>query len=424
MSRNLRDVLRPYREVLSLPGAKGFSAAGLLARLPMSMLSIGIVLLVVARTGSYALAGGLAATFAVVNAGTAPVIARLVDRHGQRLVIPPAITVHAVGLVGLVTLAGQEAPAWVLVGATAIAAAGFPSIGALVRARWSAALAGTPRLHTAFSLESVLDEVVFVVGPPVITVGATLLSPSVALLGTLLLLFGGCLALLTQQATEPPRRTRDEGLAGAVADTVRAPVLLQPALLVVVVAMAAIGAVFGTVEVVTVAFADEAGRPALAGLVLAVYAAGSLLTGLAYGARDWPLPLEKRFVGGCAVMAVTLVPLPFVGSLPVLTAVAFLAGGAIAPTLITVFAVVERAVPAHRLTEGLTWLSTGLGLGLAVGASVAGWLVDRSGTSAAYAVAVAGGTTALVFAVLGARPVAVALHRRAVAGETTAAAPT
>jgi MFS family permease len=419
VSRSVRDVLSPYREVLSVPGAMAFSSAGLLARLPMAMIGIGIVLLIERSTGSYTLAGALAASFAVVHAGAAPVVARLVDRHGQRRIVLPAITLHGVGLLALLLLSNAGAPVWSMVLATAVAGSGFPSIGSLVRARWSAVLGGTPRLHTAFSLESVLDEVIFVIGPPLVTVLATVVSPSVALVSTLVLLFTGSLILLAQQATEPPRPgPGTEESAGTVAP-VRLAVLRKPAVLVVVVALTAVGAVFGTVEVVTVAFADEVGRPAMAGPVLAAYAAGSLLAGLAYGAVDWRIPLGARFVAGCGLMAVTLVPLPFVGSLAGLTAVVTLAGGAIAPTLIAGFAVVERAVPPRRLTEGLTWLSTGLGIGLAVGSSLAGRLVDTSGTGPAYGVAVAGGVTAMLVALLGARPLAAALGRREVVTRLT-----
>jgi len=122
-------VLRPYVDILATPGARTFSAAGFVARMPISMVGLGIVLLVSRETGSYALAGVLSAVFAVVNAGGAPVLARLVDRYGQRRVSLPAIAVHSVGLSALVALVELGAPSWTYFLAAVVSAAAFPSIG-------------------------------------------------------------------------------------------------------------------------------------------------------------------------------------------------------------------------------------------------------------------------------------------------------
>ena len=201
--------LTGYLEVLRLPGAASFSAAGVLARLPISMLGIGIVLSVEA-TGSYAVAGWVAATYGVVQALASPVVARAVDRMGQARVMRPAIAVHVLGLVLLVACAQARAPRWTLFAAVAVTGATIGSLGSLVRARWSFLLSDHPRrpalVHRAYSLESVLDEVVFIVGPILVTLLATQVSPAAGLAAAACAVAVGGIWLLAQHRTEPHPR--------------------------------------------------------------------------------------------------------------------------------------------------------------------------------------------------------------------------
>jgi MFS family permease len=389
-------LLGPYREVLRVPGAPGFVVAGLVARLPISMQSLGIVLLVEATTGSYALAGAVSATFALVQALLAPVLGRLVDRHGQARVLLPALVLYAAGLGGLVTLALADAPAWTLFPAAAAYGGSYPQPGSLVRARWAHALGGTPLLPTAFSLESVLDEVVFVVGPVLVTVLATEIAPAVGVLAAAVFTLAGSLALAAQRRTEPPPHPTEGGQ--------RAPSVLRLAgVRVLVLVGVAAGGIFGSVEVATVAFTDERGRTAAAGLVLALLALGSLLAGLWYGTVRWRAPLPSRFVRGVVLLAAVMVPLPLAPNVPVLAALVFVGGFTISPTLIAAFALLEQLVPAASRTEGLTWFSTGIGIGLATAASATGQVVDAAGGRAAFGVAVGSGVVAALLAVGGAR---------------------
>ena len=436
-----------------MPGAAAFSSAGLLARLPISMMGIAIVLLVIEGSGSYGLAGLVAATFTVVNAVAAPQVARLVDRHGQRRVVPGSVAAHAFGVLTLLGLVAIGAPTGALLAAAIVAGAGFPSVGSLVRSRWSFLLSGAtneagraeraepagagqaeraeraeraepagagqggradPRLQTAFAWESIVDEMIFVVGPPLTVLVATVSSPTAALLLALGALVGGSVVLLSLRGTEPPARPRDSSARGTV--------LREPALVVVVVTMAAIGTVFGTVEVVTIAFAEEQGSPGAAGIPLSIYSLGSMVAGLAYGTVRWHISIARRFAAGCLVMVVSLVPLPFVSSLPGLCAVLFLAGVAIAPTLIAGFAATERAVPSGRLTEGLTWASTGVAIGVATGAALAGRVTDELGAQPAYAIAVVGAGVAAVVSLAGCRRVSLAVRRREQLAEASSVA--
>lgn len=395
----LTGVLRPYRDVLAVPGAARFVASGALARLPISMLAIGIVLLVASHTGSYGVAGAVAAAYGVVQSVAAPAVARAVDRFGQSRVMRPAIAVHVVGICLVVLASTTSAPRWTVYAAAVVAGATIGSVGALVRARWSYVLRdsedGGGRLHTAYSLESVLDEVVFIVGPILVTVLATQVSPAVGLLTAAVAVAVGGTALMAHRASEPP--------ASGTRPVVGSGVLRSPGMVVLLVAFLCVGGIFGAVEVVTVAFTAERGLPGVAGAVLASFALGSLLAGLAYGAVQWTTPPGPRFIGGVLLLAVGVTPVMLVQRVPLLALVVFVAGFAISPMIISGNALVQRLVAPARLTEGLTWVATAISLGAAAGAAASGAAVDAVGAHRAFTVPVAAGLVAALVVVVGAR---------------------
>ncbi|MBD0292443.1 MAG: MFS transporter [Jiangellaceae bacterium] len=387
-------MLRRYVEVLRAPGALAFSASGLTARLTMSMFGISIVLAVSAETGSYGRAGLVAGAALLAQAVAVPLLARAADRLGQRRMLRPVLSLHAACLGAFIVVVGV-APVGVLVGTAALAGATIPSFGSMVRARWARLYGGTPRLHTAYAFESVLDEVVFVVGPVVATVLATSLHPRSGLVATLLLTVGGGLVFAAQRRTEPTPTPRQHHLDG---DRLRTRSLGW-----IVLTFAFMGVIFGSVEVVTVAFTDAAGVIQASGPVLAVYAFGSMLSGLVVGSVHWRTGPRGRFLAGQAAMAATLLPLPFVGPVWLLAVVMFVAGLAISPTIIAGFSLVESEAPASRLTEGLAWISTALNAGVAVGAAVSGPVVDRFGPSTGYLVAVTAGLLTMAAGAVGHR---------------------
>ena len=385
-------MLGPYARVLRTPGALAFSASALVARLPMSMFGIGIVLAVSVTQGSYGQAGLVAGAALLAQAAAGPMQARIADRIGQRRMLLPVLGLHTVGLGSFIILVGQ-APLIALLATSALAGATLPSFGSLVRARWARLHSGTPLLHTAYALESVLDEVVFVVGPVLATILATSVHPLSGLVTNLVLTLGGGLWFAAQRATEPSPRPRTR--------TSEIERLSPRSLGWVVLTFVFMGGIFGSVEVVTVAFADHEGATQAAGVILALYALGSLVSGLVVGAVRWRSGPRRRFVLGQIVMAAALFPLPFVGSIPLLAVVMFFAGLAISPTLIAGFSLVEAEAPASRLTEGLAWISTALNVGVAMGAAVAGPVIDRAGASPGFVVALSCGLLAAVVCVAG-----------------------
>ncbi|QJS09541.1 MFS transporter [Streptomyces argyrophyllae] len=384
----------PYRALFAEPGTKAFSAAGFIGRMPLSMMGIGVVTMVSQLTGRYGLAGALSATLALSAAAIGPQISRLVDRHGQRRVLRPATLVALLAAAGLLLAAHFRWPDWVLF----VCAAGIgsvPSLGAMIRARWAALYRGTPKLHTAYSFESVVDEVCFIFGP-IISIGlSTAWFPEAGPLLAACFLLAGVLWLTSQRATEPEPHPRERRGGGSA--------LRAPGLQVLVATFAATGAIFGAVDVVTVAFAEERGHKGAASLVLALYAAGSCVAGVVFGLLRLSSAPERRWLLGVAAMAVSMIPLLLVGNLPLLAVALFVAGLSIAPTMITTMSLIEEHVPRAQLTEGMTWVSTGLAVGVAAGSSVAGWVIDAAGARAGYGVPAVSGAVAVMVGFLGYR---------------------
>jgi MFS family permease len=385
-------VVGPYRGLFDRPGVKAFVLAGLIGRMPMSMLGIGIILLISTLTGSYATAGAVAATTNVAFAVAAPLSGRLVDRFGQGRVIPPFAVVNAVALAALMVAAQWGLSDWTFYASGLIVGATSLSIGSMVRARWSVIYGGSGRLHTAFAFESVADEVVFVTGPALVTVLATSVNPYAGLIVALLCMLGGSLALATQHDTQPPVQ--------GVRSSAGSPILIPGIALLACVSLA-LGAIFGSVDLITVAFADEHGAKGAAGFLLAAFAGGSMVSGLWFGSRNWRIPLRKRFVRALGLFVVGLVPIMFIGSPWIMAGALFLAGFAISPTLITVFSITERMVPQSLLTEGMAWISTAIGFGVALGSWAGGALTESYGASSAYVFSVCAAALAVAVGIGG-----------------------
>jgi MFS family permease len=381
-----------YRRVLTLPGALVFSMSGLVARLPISMVSLGIVLLVSTRTGSYSLAGSVSAAYLIATAVFAVLQARLIDGLGQHRVLPVAVAVFAAGLVAMMAAVELDRPTpWPHLCA-AVSGAAMPQVGSSVRARWSHLVPDKRALHTAFAFEAVVDETVFIVGPALVTVLATTVHPLAGLSAAAVAAVVGTTVLVSQRRTEPPATGGSRRHRGAP--------MPWPVLAPLVGCAFTMGALLGGAEVATVAFCDEHGAKPLAGLLLAIWALGSLLAGVVTGSVHLRASNPGRFRWGMLALGLLITPLPFVHGFALLAMFLFLSGFAISPTLIASFAWIEETVPSGRITEGITLFTTGLGAGLAPGAALVGLVVDADGASASYWVVVAAGLlgAALAFA--------------------------
>ncbi|MEU8607919.1 MFS transporter [Actinoplanes sp. NPDC048791] len=386
-------MLSAYRHLFATPGAIGFSAAGFVARIPVSMTGIGIVTMIAVTRGSYALAGAAAAALALAGGVFGPVVARWIDRHGQRRVALPAAAAAILAMIAVIVCNRTNAPSWALLAAAAVCGVA-PNVGAMVRTRWAAACRDQPgQLHIAYSLEAVLDELCFVVGPILSITLATVVFPEAGVLLSTLLLGAGVVALTAQRSTEPAISTGTPAGGGAV--------FLVTGLPVIIISMLATGVIFGSLEVVTLAFGEDRGNTVAASWALAAFAVGSAISGIVFGARRLTSALSTRFVLCLALLELTMLPLLLVGDMLTVTLALLLAGTAVAPTLATTSALIQSTVPEQRLNEGLTWMTTGLTAGVAAGSSVSGMVVDWHGPSTGYVVPLIAGAAGLLIAVLG-----------------------
>jgi MFS family permease len=407
--RRPRGFLAPYAEIFAIPRAWRFSVAGIIGRMPMSMYGLGTVLLISAGTGRYGLAGSVSAAGSIGGAACAPQFGRLTDRIGQHRVLIPVCLTFALSVAGLSAAVTLHAPDWTLFLCGITGGATMPQTGPMARARWSVLLAGSPRLHTAFSLESVADEVCFVLGPAAVTVLATQVHPAAGVGSAALCALVGSLWFASQRSTEPPVVAGPPEPTGSSPGPLRPAVrrrrLAAPGLVVLVPMYLFLGAMFVGVDLSTVAFATHFGHKALAGFILGCYALGSGIGGLWYGSRTWRAPASRR-------LAVTL-PLTVAGvctfwampNLLVLTLVIFLCGMTIAPTLIAGFSLLESTARPGRTTEAMAWLSTGISVGVACGSTAVGFVLDAFGARWGYAFAAAAGVTAALIYLGGLRRV-------------------
>ena len=273
-------MLSTYRRVLSEPGTLRFSATGLVARLPISMVGLGIVLLVSASTGSYGVAGAVSAAYMLANAVLAILQGRLLDRLGQARVLSAASVAFAAAMVLLVVSVRAGWPVLASYVCAAAAGGALPQIGSSVRARWSHALSDPGDVQTAYAIEAVGDEAVFMLGPVAVTLLATAWDPVAGIAVAVVACVAGTLALSAQRATEPPPHPHHRSRG-------RRPPMPWATIAPLAVVSAALGTLFGGAEVTTVAFAAEQGHRAYAGVLLALWALGSLLAGVLTGAVRW-----------------------------------------------------------------------------------------------------------------------------------------
>ncbi len=384
----------PYRDIFKAPGTVGFATAGFIARLPFAMIPMGLVAMLSQTHGEYWLAGAVSATFALTNALVSPRISRLVDHHGQARILTPATIVAVTAFIMLLAATTWRWPSALLFLFAALAGV-MPSMPAMIRARWTEIYRDTPKLSTAFAFESVSDEILYMTGS-VLSIGLSIgLFPEAGPLFATIFLAVGTFLFVIQKKTEPQvhaaQRTENTSV-----------IALRPLQLITFVLLA-LGTLLGTAEVAVIALTKELGQPSAASFVLAGYAGGSLVVGLVFGVLKFKASLAQQFAFATLIAALTAPPLPFITNIPMLGLALFIAGAAVSPSFITAFGLIEQRIPAARLTEGMTWAMTGIGIGMAAGSFSAGYVVDAYGPASGFWVSVAAGIMALAAVATGYR---------------------
>ena len=370
-------MLSKYRQVFAGNSAWRFSTAGFIARLPISMVGIGVLMYVEAERGSYAIAGAVSGSIAITAAIGGPLSSRLIDKLGQHRVLPIQILIIAISSIALIVLIPSSVPAPYLFIFSIGSGIAYPSIGALVRSRWTALLVSGPILLTAFSIESIIDELIFIVGPTIAATTSVKIHPAAPQVIAIFLLAGGGLWLASMRSSEPPINTQPSKPGK--------PVILQNGLIYLWGVHIASGVFFGAVETSIIAYTKIAGKPIYGGIVIALWSFGSLIGGVVYGGMHFKSPLHKQLIVVSFLLVPATAAMVFVDSIFMLALLTIAAGIGVSPLLIASAAITQRRSPIGRTTEAIASMYAGIGLGAAFALAMAGWLIDNRGTSYAFA---------------------------------------
>lgn len=373
-------MLTRYRSVFSTPLVPRVLLCGLPARLPIGMCSLAILLLLRAQSSSFALPGLAVGAYAAANAVTAPLQGRLVDRRGRTVVLGVSTAVWAGALIALVLAAHGRTPAWSLVLICAATGAAMPPFAPAVRALVGELISDPAVRESAYALDAVMQELIWISGPLLVGLAVALGTPTDAVLLTLVAGAIGAVGLLVVAPLNLGSGRRAVHWAGALA---------HPGLRALVIPVVFIGVGFGSTEVGLPALAVHSGHRAAAGALVALWAVGSLVGGLAYAARRTGGPMVRRYRILLLGVALGQAPLIFAHTLPSAVAFSLVAGVSIAPFFTCLYALVGRLAPAGSETEAFTWTSTALVGGTSLGLAAGGALSATVGVSGPFVFAVA-----------------------------------
>ncbi|MGW7515390.1 MFS transporter [Streptomyces sp. NPDC054796] len=379
-----------YAELLRARHAMRLLAGTLVGRLPNATGPLAIVLFTRAEGGSYTLAGVLSAVYGVATAVGQPLLGRFVDLYGQPRVMLPAAALSALGM-GLFALLGTDP---VALAAAAVLVAGLftPPLEGGLRALWPSVLKREDRVHSAYALDAVAQEVMFALGPLLVTLLVAFWSEAAALLVINVL---GVLGALSVVVSPPSRAWRSAPREAHWLGALR-----SPGLLALLGSFFFVGAALGSIAVAAVSYADDHGDSLISSYLLSALGFGALVGGVVYGARQWAGQPERRLRWLSLALALGYLPLALVPGVAAMTLLAGVAGVFLAPALACAFVVVDRHAPSGTVTEAFSWLVTTFGVGAAAGTGVVGPVIEWGGASAGFGVAGAGGIAALLVLLL------------------------
>jgi len=365
----------PYIAIFRARGSFAFFFTSFIARFPISMVTLAIVTMISAKREAFTLPSLVATTYIFANALIAPQLSRLADLYGQSRIALAATFIECASFIMMIMALHFYWPDWILF-AVAITAGFGPNFGAFSRARWAKIYSGTPLLRTAFALESLAEEIVFMAGPPIVLILAAQLFPEAGLLAAGVLLISGALpfSLLKNTQPDPAPHGYKHGRSA----------IFNPPVFVLALTLLAFGGIFGVLEVTTVAFTKKFNIEHLAFYPLSAAAIGSFISGIGYGALRWEVNLSRQLLIMTFILGLTTLPFFFVSNIWILTAMCLILGVTCSPSLIIAMGLIEELVEKNRLTESMTWAGIGANVGLASGFLLAGPIIDRFGPEIAF----------------------------------------
>jgi MFS family permease len=371
--------MKRYAAVLRVPYVTPLIAATLLARFPIGINALAIVLYLRAERGSFAIAGAVAGALAAGSGIGAPIQGRLVDGFGQRRVLVPLGMLHAAALGAIVGSAEAGAPVAVLVFCGVVAGFAIPPTSSILRSMWPALLRERQELITAaYALDSVLIELIFVLGPLLTAAVATALSPPAALVVSAASVVAGTIAFTAMPPSRAMRPQRDRPSAGLLG------ALGSPGVRTLVLTSLPAGVGIGICEVTLPAFSRDMGSASAAGVLLALWSVGSATGGLVYGSLLHRPPLNRVHIAVAAALPVSLLPMAAAPSVPVMALLVIPAGLFVAPLLATRNELIAWVAPEGARTEAYTWPVTAFVGGIAIGSALAGAIVEQASWRTAF----------------------------------------
>lgn len=375
-----------YADLLRAKHAMRLLAGTLIGRLPNATAALGIVLFVRAEGGGYTLAGVLAAVHGVATAVGQPALGRAVDLYGQPRVMLPAALASALGMAVFAVAGTGVLP--VAFAGVLVAGVCTPPLEGGLRALWPGVLKREDRVHAAYALDAVAQELIFAIGPLLVTLLVAVWNEAAALL---VINAFGVLGALWVVVSPPSREWRSAPREAHWLGALR-----SRGLVALLSAFFFVGLALGTIAVAAVAYADEHGDSLISSYLLSALGAGALVGGVLYGARLWAGAPEPRLRVLVAALAAGYLPLTLVPGVAGMTVLAGVAGVFLAPALACAFVVVDRHAPQGTVTEAFSWLVTTFGVGAGVGTGAVGPVIEWGGPSAGFAVAGCGGVCALI----------------------------
>ena len=368
--------LSRYADLFQVPGFRTAVAASIVGRLPIGIATLAILLFLQARTGSFALAGAAAACYVLGLATVAPFLGRMIDRIGPRPVLTVSAVIYPAMLVALValTLYGGS-HAWIAL-ATFVAGAAFPPITICMRALYPRLLPDVSMLQTAYSVDSALIEIIFIAGPALVALLVATGYPFFAVLFAAACATAGIVIFLRAPAVRDWVVHPGGGRRSLIGP------LRQARLVAVFAATLLYSFAFGLYEIAVTAFATSHGKPAAAGVILALASVGSALGAIVYGGRDWSPPLPRQFLIAVALMASGLLLLAPVANLFLFALMSVVACAPMAPVLAVQSLLVSRLASRDMLAESFTWGATCLLAGIGAGIACGGLLAEITEPSA------------------------------------------
>lgn len=383
----------PYLDLFQKKETFLFSFFGLIARMSMVMIPTGILALQNQIGANFSKSSFLMAINVLTNASFSLYLSRLADRYGQSKVLLISSLVTAFFCIAFIFAAFNDEPLWILA-ICAIGSGFLPHFGAFVRARWTHLYKNTDKLQTAFALESILDEIIYIISPVVIFFLAATISPAAGTILSVILLLFGSFVFITLKSTEPKPQLEHR--------IDKSSVIIMPEMFLLVLILFFLGFSYGAVQVCPVAYAKELNQASLAGTPIAAYSIGSLVAGTLYGLKKWKIPLSRQFFYLTIIDFLFSLPIYFAFDMYSLSFLLFLAGMASAPSIIVSISLVQKLIPQYKITEGIGWISTGMIIGSAVGSALAGQIIDYYGAKTSFLIITFGAICVVITGILSA----------------------